>query len=110
MRATTYLPRNTSKHDAWFRRQVQIGLDSANAGNLIPAAEVEADNPAAALTLDELFAKNAECLLAHPDLGRIGRVRGTRGLGVRPNYVLIYDLIDNKVRVLRVTHAARQWP
>jgi predicted transcriptional regulator len=29
-------------HDAWFRRQVQIGLDSANAGNLIPATEVEA--------------------------------------------------------------------
>jgi predicted transcriptional regulator len=29
-------------HDAWFRRQAQIGLDSANAGNLIPAAEVEA--------------------------------------------------------------------
>lgn len=30
------------EHDAWFRRQVQIGLDSANAGKLIPAAEVEA--------------------------------------------------------------------
>lgn len=29
-------------HDAWFRREVQIGLDSANAGRLIPAAEVEA--------------------------------------------------------------------
>lgn len=29
-------------HDAWFRQQVQIGLDSANAGDLIPAAEVEA--------------------------------------------------------------------
>jgi len=29
-------------HDVWFRRQVQIGLDSANAGNLIPADEVEA--------------------------------------------------------------------
>jgi len=29
-------------HDAWFRREVQIGLDAANAGNLIPAAEVEA--------------------------------------------------------------------
>jgi predicted transcriptional regulator len=29
-------------HDAWFRRQVQLGLDSANAGNLIPSAEVEA--------------------------------------------------------------------
>ena len=31
----------TAEHDAWFRRQVQAGLDSANAGNLIPAAEVE---------------------------------------------------------------------
>ena len=30
------------QHDAWFRQQVQIGLNSANAGNLIPAAEVEA--------------------------------------------------------------------
>lgn len=31
-----------AEHDAWFCRQVQIGLDSANAGKLIPAAEVEA--------------------------------------------------------------------
>lgn len=30
------------EHEAWIRRQVQIGLDSANAGNLIPANEVEA--------------------------------------------------------------------
>lgn len=30
------------EHDAWFRRQVQIGLDSANAGKLIPTSEVEA--------------------------------------------------------------------
>lgn len=31
-----------AEHDAWFRRQVQIGLDAANAGDLIPGAEVEA--------------------------------------------------------------------
>ena len=31
-----------AEHDRWFRRQVEIGLDSANAGNLIPTAEVEA--------------------------------------------------------------------
>lgn len=34
--------RKAAEHDAWFRRQVQAGLDSANAGKLIPAAEVEA--------------------------------------------------------------------
>ncbi|WP_426075967.1 CopG family ribbon-helix-helix protein [Janthinobacterium sp. PSPC3-1] len=31
-----------AEHDAWFHRQVQGGLDSANSGDLIPAAEVEA--------------------------------------------------------------------
>lgn len=30
------------EHDAWFRRQVQAGLDSADAGDLVPAADVEA--------------------------------------------------------------------
>lgn len=30
-------------HDAWFRRQINTGLDSANTGNLIPAEEVEAE-------------------------------------------------------------------
>ncbi len=32
-----------SDHDVWFRRQVQIGLDSANAGDLISSEEVEAE-------------------------------------------------------------------
>ena len=34
--------RKAAEHDAWFRRKVQAGLDSANAGRLIPAVEVEA--------------------------------------------------------------------
>jgi addiction module RelE/StbE family toxin len=69
---------------------------------------IEADNPAATLTLDELFAKNAARLLEHPGLGRIGRVKGTRELVVHPNYVVICDLAGDRVRVLRVIHAARQ--
>ena len=32
-----------AEHDVWFRREVQAGLDSANAGRLIPAEEVEAE-------------------------------------------------------------------
>lgn len=30
-------------HEAWFRREVQVGLDSANAGDLVSAEEVEAE-------------------------------------------------------------------
>ncbi len=32
-----------SEHDAWFRSQVQVGLDAANAGELIAAEDVEAE-------------------------------------------------------------------
>lgn len=42
MRQFVQQQQEAATHDAWFRRQVQIGLDSANAGNLIPASEVEA--------------------------------------------------------------------
>lgn len=34
---------DAAEHDAWFRRQVQVGLDSANAGDVISAEEVEAE-------------------------------------------------------------------
>ena len=42
MREFVQQQQEAAAHDAWFRRQVQNGLDSANAGNLVPAAEVEA--------------------------------------------------------------------
>ncbi|HEY9344556.1 MAG TPA: type II toxin-antitoxin system RelE/ParE family toxin [Inquilinus sp.] len=68
------------------------------------------DNPAAALALDELFSGRARRLIDHPGLGRPGRVTGTRELVVHQNYILIYDVAGDVVRVLRVLHAARQWP
>lgn len=71
---------------------------------------IEADNPRAALTLDELFSEKVRNLIDHPGLGRIGRITGTRELVVHKNYILIYDTTVDQVRVLRVLHAARQWP
>ena len=71
---------------------------------------IEADNPAAALALDELLAEKAGRLVDHPGLGRLGRVAGTRELVAHQNYILAYDVADDLVRVLRVLHAARQWP
>lgn len=71
---------------------------------------IEADNPSAALVLDELFSEKTNRLIDHPDLGRLGRVAGTRELVAHQNYILIYDTVADLVRVLRVLHAARQWP
>jgi len=42
MRDFVQQQQEAAEHDAWFRRQVQTGLDSANAGRLVPATEVEA--------------------------------------------------------------------
>jgi len=35
--------RDATEHDAWFRREVQVGLDAANAGDVVPAEDVEAE-------------------------------------------------------------------
>lgn len=71
---------------------------------------IATDNPAAALALDELIAEKAARLVDHPGLGRRGRVDGTRELVMHQNYILVYDIAGDMVRVLRVLHAARQWP
>ncbi len=42
MREFVQQQRETAAHDVWFRQQVRAGLDAANAGNLVPAADVEA--------------------------------------------------------------------
>ncbi|WOG30328.1 type II toxin-antitoxin system RelE/ParE family toxin [Endozoicomonas sp. 8E] len=68
------------------------------------------DNPAAALALDELISEKASRLVYHPGLGRPGRVTGTREPIAHQNYILIYDITQDLVRVLRVLHTARQWP
>ena len=68
------------------------------------------DKPLAAIGMDERFGDAAGRLSAHPLLGRAGRVAGTRELVVHTSYILVYDVIADSVRVLRVLHAARQWP
>ncbi|ESQ86849.1 hypothetical protein ABAC460_21775 [Asticcacaulis sp. AC460] len=68
------------------------------------------DNPDAAQSLkDDIEAKLAK-LRARPKLFRPGRVAGTREMVVRPNYIVIYAFDAHKVFVLRVLHAAQQWP
>lgn len=71
---------------------------------------IEADNAAAALTLDEMFSKRSTQLVTHPMTGRPGRVSGTRELVVHKNYLLVYDLAGGTVRIIRILHAAQQWP
>jgi addiction module RelE/StbE family toxin len=71
---------------------------------------IEADNPRAALRLDERLRDQAARLVDHPQMGRPGRLSGTREFVAHHNYLLVYDTAGDTVRVLRVLHAARMWP
>lgn len=68
------------------------------------------DNPAAALALDEEFEAKAANAALHPTIYRLGRKRGTREIVVRPNYVMVYSVKGQTLTILRVLHAAQQWP
>jgi plasmid stabilization system protein ParE len=73
-------------------------------------AGIAQDNPAATLALDALFEEKAGHLREHPGLGRRAGVAGTRELIAHRNCIWAHDLAGDFVRVLRVLHAARQWP
>jgi len=71
---------------------------------------ISEDNPDAAQALkDEVEAKVSR-LAEHPRLYRVGRVDGTREMVVRWNCIVVYSEDAGDVTILRVLHAARQWP
>lgn len=71
---------------------------------------IEADNPAAAARLDARFAQTANRLRDHPEMGRPGRIPGTRELVVHPRYLIVYEIAGDTVVILAVVHTSRQWP
>ncbi len=71
---------------------------------------IEERNDIAAMKLKADIIAVAERLGERPFLYRPGRVSGTREAIVRPNYLIVYKVGDVFVDVLRVLHAARQYP
>lgn len=72
---------------------------------------IEADNPQAAVTVDDCIRLQVEQLIRHPESGRIGRVEATRELVIaRTPYITAYRVAGDTVRILRVLHSAQQWP
>ena len=75
-------------------------------------AHIEQDNPAAAQSVALHILHNVETLLPNsPEMGRPGRVPGTRELVIpRTPFIVPYRLVGNTIQVLRVFHGARRWP
>ncbi len=64
-------------------------------------------NPAAALRLEEALILAADSLATFPYRGRPGLVQGTRELAAIPPYLVIYEVHEELVLILRIWHAAQ---
>ena len=75
------------------------------------AAYIARDDPAAAARAVARVRRAIEHLSDHPEVGRPGRVAGTRELVVTGTpYVIPYRVRRDEVEILRVFHGARRWP
>ena len=72
---------------------------------------VAKDNPIAAAKLASRIVKATAKLIKHPDIGRKGRLRGTRELVIpRTPYFIPYRVREDRIELLRVDHGARFYP
>jgi len=72
---------------------------------------IAADSPTAAQkTLDQIE-NMIDHLADHPQLGKQGRIKNTRGLIV-PNtaYIVAYELDQEHIDILAIIHSKRRWP
>jgi toxin ParE1/3/4 len=84
--------------------------EAARADLLAIVDYISDDNPEAAQQLKDDIEARVARLPEHPKLYRPGRVAGTREMVVRRNYVVVYAEDARAVSILRVLHAAQQWP
>lgn len=72
---------------------------------------IAADDPGTAARVYDAIPATVERLAEFPNLGRPGRVAGTRELVVpRTPDVVAYRVAADHLRVLPILHGAREWP
>lgn len=72
---------------------------------------VEGDNPLAASRVAVQILKSVNRLAVHPQMGRIGRLSGTRELVIsKTPYVIPYRVQAETIELLRVIHSRLLFP
>jgi len=90
-------------HLEWARPALK---DIREAGDFIAS-----DSPHAAERMAERIQEAVEYLLEYPNMGRPGRVSGTRELVVSGTpFVVVYRAETTTIQILRILHHARNWP
>ena len=67
------------------------------------------DSLSAAVDTVERILSGIDALSRHPEMGRKGRVAGTRELIVVP-YAVAYRIRQSAIELTAIIHSARKWP
>lgn len=76
-------------------------------------AHIAQENPRAALKQLDEIKRQTDMLADYPEMGRVGRKRGTRELVVnRTPFIIVYRVRPRmqRIEILRLLHGAQQWP
>jgi len=69
------------------------------------------ETPEAAREIAQRIVDATEYAIQFPEIGRTGRVKGTRELVVTDTqYLIVYRVKKNKIYFLRVLHGRQKWP
>jgi addiction module RelE/StbE family toxin len=69
-----------------------------------------ANNPKAAIDMDNRFSDAISRLAQHPESGPAGIIAGTRELIPHQSYRIVYEQAVNAIWILALVHTSRQWP
>ena len=71
------------------------------------------ENPKAAIEQGDRIENQLSQLIDHPEMGRPGRVKGTRELVIgRTPFIVVYRVKPRakRIELMRVLHGSQQWP
>ncbi len=69
------------------------------------------DDPLAASSQDQDIEQQTNLLATQPEMGRVGRTKGTRELVIsRTPFIAIYRIKEERIEILRFLQGAQKWP
>ena len=69
------------------------------------------NRPETARRVAQSVVERIGALQSFPQLGRVGRVNGTRELAFPPlPFLAIYEIREEQIIVLRILHGSQRWP
>jgi len=87
-----------------------VWLPSAIANRDSQLEYIAKDNVRAAIEQGDRIARQVVQLIEHPEIGRQGRIEGTRELVIsRTHFILVYRIKNDRIELLRLLHGAQQW-